>query len=55
VPAKPVIDMLVEVSSLGEVKRDVVSVLEADSQLWARLHFVEYLKEFPQKAGGTRG
>ncbi len=88
-PAKPVIDMLVEVSSLDEVKRDVVPVLEAegydyfwrptmgdeppfyawfikrdargnrthhihmveaDSQLWERLYFVEYLKEFPQEA-----
>ena len=88
-PAKPIIDILVEVSSLEEIKTDVVPSLEAegydyfwrptieddspfyvwfikrdangnrthhvhmveaDSQLWERLYFVEYLKEFPEEA-----
>ena len=88
-PAKSIIDVLVEVSSLGEVKAEVVPILEAegydyfwrptigddppyyawfikrdangdrthhihmveaDSQLWERLYFVEYLKEFPEEA-----
>ena len=88
-PAKPVIDVLVEVGSLEEVNAEVVPVLEsegydyfwrptmgddpsyyawfikrdangnrthhihmveADSQLWERLYFVEYLKEFPEEA-----
>lgn len=84
--AKPVIDMLVEVSSLDETKEQVVPVLEAegydyfwriavypayawfikrdaggrrthhvhmveaDSNLWERLHFRDYLREFPDEA-----
>ena len=88
-PAKPIIDILIEVSSLEEVKTEVVPILEADgydyfwrptnendlpyyawfirrdarrnrthhihmveadSTLWERLYFVEYLKEFPEEA-----
>ena len=86
--AKPIIDILVEVSRLDKVKREVVPILEAegydyfwrpisdgpptyawfikrdargsrthhihmveaDSPLWERLYFVEYLKEFPAEA-----
>ena len=88
-PAKPIIDILIEVSGLEEVKTEVVPILEADgyeyfwrptnendlpyyawfirrdahgnrthhihmveadSTLWERLYFVEYLKEFPEEA-----
>ena len=84
--AKPVIDMLVEVSSLEETREQVVSILEAegydyfwrtdvspayawfikrdaggkrthhlhmveaDSKLWERLKFRDYLREFPEEA-----
>lgn len=87
--AKPIIDILVEISRPDEVKRDVVPILEAegydyfwrptigddpphyawfikrdadgkrthhihmveaDSQLWERLYFIDYLKEFPREA-----
>jgi GrpB-like predicted nucleotidyltransferase (UPF0157 family) len=88
-PAKPIIDILVEVSSLDETKKQIVPILEtegydyfwrptigneppyyawfikrdskgsrshhihmveADSPLWDRLYFRNYLKEFPQEA-----
>lgn len=87
-PAKPIIDVLVEVSSHDEVEQKVVPILEedgygyfyrpildgppeydwfikrddqgsrshhihmveAESPLWERLYFVEYLKEFPEEA-----
>ncbi len=88
--AKPIIDILVEVTSLEETKRQIVPVLEAegyeyiwrpafgdsgppyyawfikrnlkgkrthhihmveaDSELWDRLYFRDYLKEFPKVA-----
>jgi GrpB-like predicted nucleotidyltransferase (UPF0157 family) len=84
--AKPVIDMLVEVSSLAEAQEQIVPLLEAegydyfwrtdsdppyawfikrdsegrrthhihmveaDSKLWERLYFRDYLKEFPAEA-----
>jgi len=84
--AKPVIDVLVQVSSLTEtqqqlvpileaegydyfwrtdvspayawfIKRDVggkrthhIHMVEADSQLWDRLYFRDYLREFPKEA-----
>ena len=88
--AKPIIDMLVEVSDLEEVKRRVVPILEAegyeyfwrpafgddgppfyawfikrnskgerthhihmveaDSKLWDRLYFRDYLREFSEEA-----
>ena len=85
--AKPVIDMLVQVSSLEETRERVAPILEAegyeyfwrtdvspayawfikrdsegkrthhihmveaDSKLWERLHFRDYLREFPEEAG----
>lgn len=84
--AKPVIDMLVEVSSLTETQEQVVPILEAegydyfwrtdvspaypwfikrdsegkrthhlhmveaDSKLWERLYFRDYLRDFPDEA-----
>ena len=84
--AKPVIDVLVQVSSLEETKEQIVPILEAegydyfwrtdvspayawfnkrdsegkrthhihiveaDSKLWERLHFRDYLREFPEEA-----
>ena len=84
--AKPVIDVLVQVSSLEETKEQVVPILEAegydyfwrtdvspayawfikrdsegkrthhihmveaDSKLWERLYFRDYLREFPEEA-----
>lgn len=84
--AKPIIDMLVEVSSLAETQEQIVPILEAagydyfwrtdvspayawfikrdsqgkrthhihmveaDSKLWERLYFRDYLKEFPEEA-----
>ena len=87
--AKPVIDILVEVSSLDETKKQIVPILksegydyfwrpelfdgppvyawfikrdsegkrthhihivEADSKLWDRLYFRDYLREFPAEA-----
>jgi GrpB-like predicted nucleotidyltransferase (UPF0157 family) len=88
--AKPIIDILVEVTSLEETKRQIVPVLEAegyeyfyrpafgdsgppyyawfikrnskgkrthhihmveaDSELWDRIYFRDYLKEFPEVA-----
>lgn len=84
--AKPIVDMLVEVSSLEEareviapilesagydyfwrtdvspayawfIKRDVkcarthhIHMVEADSELWQRLRFRDYLREFPAEA-----
>jgi GrpB-like predicted nucleotidyltransferase (UPF0157 family) len=84
--AKPVIDILVEVSSLEETRTQIVPLLEsegydyfwrtdtspayawfikrnsegkrthhihmveADSKLWDRLYFRDYLKEFPDEA-----
>jgi GrpB-like predicted nucleotidyltransferase (UPF0157 family) len=88
--AKPIIDMLVEVSSSEEVKKEIVPILEAegyeyfwrpafgdntppfyawfikrdskgnrthhihmvekDSELWDRLYFRDYLREFPEYA-----
>ena len=84
--AKPVIDVLVQVSSLEETKEQVVPILEAegydyfwrtdvspayawfikrdsegkrthhihmvaaDSNLWERLYFRDYLREFPEEA-----
>ena len=84
--AKPVIDMLVQVSSLAETQEQVVPILEAegydyfwrtdvspafpwfikrnsagkrthhlhmveaDSKLWERLHFRDYLRDFPEEA-----
>lgn len=88
--AKPIIDILVEVSSLEETKKKVVPILEAagyeyfwrpefdenkppyyawfikrdtkgnrthhihmveaDSKLWDRLYFRDYLREFPEEA-----
>ncbi|MCI0391514.1 MAG: GrpB family protein [Acidobacteria bacterium] len=84
--AKPVVDILVEVSSLEETKRLIVPLLEsegyeyfwrtdmgppyawfikrdsqdrrayhihmveADSNLWERLYFRDYLREFPDEA-----
>src|SRR5438552_2516062 len=84
--AKPIIDILVEVSSLEETKEKIVPVLElegyeyfwrtdtsppytwfikrnyegqrthhihmveADSKLWERLYFRDYLREFPEEA-----
>lgn len=86
ITAKPIIDLLVEVSSLRETKKDIVPILtarkyeyfwrptigesppyyawfikrnhlgnrthhihmvEADSELWDRLYFRDYLREFP--------
>jgi GrpB-like predicted nucleotidyltransferase (UPF0157 family) len=88
VAAKPIIDMLVQVSSLEETKGEIVSILEAegydyfwrtdvspayawfikrnaegqrthhihmveaDSKLWERLYFRDYLREFPEEAKG---
>ena len=85
--AKPVIDVLVQVSSLAETRERVVPVLEAegydyfwrtdvspayawfirrdsegkrthhihmveaDSKLWERLYFRDYLRAFPEEAG----
>ncbi len=85
-PAKPVVDMLIEVSSLDETKNCIVPVLEsegydyfwredvsppyawfikrdpegkrthhlhlaeADSKLWERLYFRDYLREFAGEA-----
>ncbi len=87
--AKPIIDILVEVSSLDETKKQIVPILksegyeyfwrptigneppyyawfikrnshgdrthhihmvEADSELWDRLYFRDYLREFPDEA-----
>lgn len=84
--AKPIVDMLIEVSSLEETVRQIVPILEsegydyfwrtdvspeyawfikrnaegarthhlhlveADSKLWERLHFRDYLREFPDQA-----
>lgn len=88
--AKPIIDILVEVSSLGETKKQIVPILEsegyeyfwrpafgdngppyyawfikrnskgermhhihmveANSKLWDRLYFRDYLREFPAEA-----
>ena len=84
--AKPIIDMLVQVSSLAETQDQIVSTLEAegydyfwrtdvspayawfikrdsqgkrthhihmieaDSKLWERLYFRDYLREFPEEA-----
>jgi len=84
--AKPVIDVLVQVSSLEETKEQIVPILEAegydyfwrtdvspayawfikrdskggrthhihmveaDSKLWERLYFRDYLREFPEEA-----
>ncbi len=88
--AKPVIDILVEVTSLGKTKEEIVPILkgegyeyfwrpafgdngppyyawfikrdskgkrthhlhmvEKDSELWDRIYFRDYLKEFPQTA-----
>ena len=84
--AKPIIDMLVEVSSLGDTQEQIVPILEAagydyfwrtdvspsyawfikrdsqgkrthhihmveaDSKLWERLFFRDYLREFPEEA-----
>jgi GrpB-like predicted nucleotidyltransferase (UPF0157 family) len=84
--AKPVIDILVQVSSLEEAKEQIVPLLEAegydyfwrtdvspayawfikrdsggkrthhihmveaDSNLWERLYFRDYLREFPEEA-----
>ena len=89
ISAKPIIDMLVEVSSLEETKKRVVPILEAkgydyfwrptigneppyyawfikrgkngerthhihmveaDSELWDRLYFRDYLRKFPKEA-----
>ena len=85
-PAKPVFDVLVQVSSLEETKEQVVPILEAegydyfwrtdvspayawfikrdsegkrthhlhmvaaDSKLWERLYFRDYLRDFPEEA-----
>jgi len=84
--AKPVIDLLVQVSSLEETREQIVPILaaegydyfwrtdvspayawfikrdsegkrthhihmvEADSKLWERLYFRDYLREFPEEA-----
>ena len=87
--AKPIIDMLVEIGSLDDVKKRAVPLLEsrgyeylwrpaigdgppfyawfikrdadgtrthhihmveADSELWDRLHFRDYLREYPREA-----
>lgn len=84
--AKPIIDMLVEITSLEETKKQIVPLLEAagydyfwrtdvspayawfikrdskgsrthhihmveaDSKLWERLYFRDYLREFPEEA-----
>jgi GrpB-like predicted nucleotidyltransferase (UPF0157 family) len=84
--AKPVIDVLVQVSSLAETKEQIVPLLEAegynyfwrtdvspayawfikrdsggrrthhihmveaDSKLWERLYFRDYLRDFPEEA-----
>ena len=84
--AKPIVDILVEVSSLEETKKQIVRLLEsedydyfwrtdsppayawfikrnsegkrthhihmveADSKLWDRLYFRDYLREFPDEA-----
>ncbi len=84
--AKPVVDVLVEVSSLAETQEQVVPILEAegydyfwrtdvspaypwfikrdsrgkrthhlhmveaDSKLWERLYFRDYLRDFPEEA-----
>ena len=84
--AKPVIDVLAQVSSLEETRRQIVPILEAegydyfwrtdvtpayawfikrdsagkrthhihmveaDSKLWERLYFRDYLREFPEEA-----
>ena len=84
--AKPIIDMLVEVSSLADTQAQIVPILEAagydyfwrtdvspsyawfikrdsqgkrthhihmveaDSKLWERLYFRDYLREFPEEA-----
>ena len=84
--AKPIIDMLVEVSSLAGTQEQIVPILEAagydyfwrtdvspayawfikrdsqgkrthhihmveaDSKLWERLYFRDYLREFPEEA-----
>ena len=84
--AKPIIDILIEVSSLEETVRQIVPILEsegydyfwrtdvspeyawfikrnaegtrthhlhlveADSKLWERLYFRDYLREFPDEA-----
>ena len=88
--AKPVIDILVEVTSLGKTKEEIVPIMknegyeyfwrpafgdnmppyyawfikrdskgkrthhihmvEEDSELWDRIYFRDYLKEFPQTA-----
>ncbi|MBI9074995.1 MAG: GrpB family protein [Desulfatibacillum sp.] len=88
ITAKPIVDMLVEISSAEEAGREIVPVLEAlgydyfwrpeldkspmyhwfikresngerthhihmveaDSNLWDRLYFRDYLKEFPREA-----
>ena len=85
--AKPVIDVLVQVSSLEKTKEQIVPILEAegydyfwrtdvspgypwfikrgaggrrthhihmveaDSKMWERLYFRDYLREFPEEAG----
>lgn len=85
--AKPVIDVLVQVSSLEKTREQIVPILEAegydyfwrtdvspayawfikrgsggrrthhihmveaDSKMWERLYFRDYLKEFPEEAG----
>jgi GrpB-like predicted nucleotidyltransferase (UPF0157 family) len=84
--AKPIVDMLVEVTSLDETQNQIVPMLEAegydyfwredcdppyawfikrdsqgkrthhihmveeDSKLWERLHFRDYLRQFPEEA-----
>jgi len=84
--AKPIIDLLVQVSSLEETRRQIVPILEAEgyeyfwrtdvspayawcikrnangkrshhihmveaeSKLWDRLYFRDYLREFPEEA-----
>jgi GrpB-like predicted nucleotidyltransferase (UPF0157 family) len=84
--AKPIIDLLVEVSSLANTREQIVPILkaagydyfwrtdvspayawfikrdsqgkrthhihmvEADSKLWERLYFRDYLREFPEEA-----
>lgn len=89
ISSKPIVDMLVEVSSLKEVKKEVVPALtaegydyfwrptigneppyyawfikrdskgkrthhihmvEADSELWDRIYFRDYLRQYPQEA-----
>lgn len=89
ISAKPIIDILVEITNYDETKKRVVPILEtegyeyfwrssignqppfyvwfikrnsegkrtyhihmveADSELWDRLYFRDYLKEFPEKA-----